>query len=382
MLMDLALDNPFLPGTGRLPPVRAGHETAARTLKLSLRRAVERKQGDIVVLFGPRGNGKTTLMAELVRSVPTGDALVRTLEAEKTDRPIHEVAEYLVRGDVLPEGEMRKVAVSVLQTGGELELGETPKYGLMEALVSQLEGKPMLLCVDEAHEMCPKFGKYLLQAAQSCIWKGLPLLLVLAGTPLIKSHLSSMGATFWERSTRLPIGRLESDDEVRKALAQPAKDAGLPFEVDALELLVAESQRYPYFIQILGHQSWVAATVADEKTTSIAIEDAKRGVQTAEVTRDAFYAGRRAEMQKQKVLAHAEAVSKAMVDRGVDGKLQEAELEELLEMTSAGSELSPVVAKERLEHAGLIWCETDGVWEPGIPSLCAYIARKIRTAAG
>lgn len=92
----------------------------------------------------------------------------------------------------------------------------------------------------------------MLEAIQECISRRLPLLALLAGTPGLPDHLRQMGATHWERASQWPVGRLESDEEVRAALSTPASQSGLPIDEDAPELLVRESQRHPFFVQLVG----------------------------------------------------------------------------------------------------------------------------------
>lgn len=62
--MDELCENPFTPSLGMIPPYRAGHERAAAHLERGLRRTCSGRGGEIVILYGPRGNGKTTLLAE------------------------------------------------------------------------------------------------------------------------------------------------------------------------------------------------------------------------------------------------------------------------------------------------------------------------------
>lgn len=76
-------DNPFRPGSGTQPPYRAGHEDAMSDLRMHLARILgPTKEGDGVILFGPRGNGKTTLLNEL-ESLAQGEGVnVRHLTTE------------------------------------------------------------------------------------------------------------------------------------------------------------------------------------------------------------------------------------------------------------------------------------------------------------
>ncbi len=238
--------------------------------------------------------------------------------------------------------------------------------------------RPLLLMVDEAHTILPAFAKILLQVAQDCINERLPLLLVLAGTPGIEAGLGRAEASFWERATRLKIGRLETRDAVRKALSVPAEESGMSFDEAALEMLVDQSQSYPYFVQFLGGQAWNAAIARAPDTSRIELKDAETGVRVADGFREDFYRVRRNEAKTRKILPEAVAVSKAFAELGGDGVLSEARLEDAVRPAlSEGRTVDDAI--EELSALGLIWEPRGSAWEQGIPSLCNYLAEKART---
>jgi Mn-dependent transcriptional regulator len=63
------------------------------------------------------------------------------------------------------------------------------------------------------------------------------------------------------------IGSLSPDD-ARAAIAIPANDRGIEFTEEALEVILAESHGYPYFLQEWGYHVWNSAprsqVVADD----------------------------------------------------------------------------------------------------------------------
>ncbi len=241
--MEVAPDNPFQPGAGLFPPLRAGHERAAAFLAWRLRQTLDGNSGDIVVLHGPRGNGKTVLLSELRRQAGADvrqHSLTTGMMAGDQD---------VIARELAPKGfTMRDVkGVGIGFGGAKAEVGFQKSVGMTpwQALRATLGEEPVLLAIDEAHEMPVKFGQDLLQATQDCVAIGLRLLVVLAGTPGLRAHLGKMHASFWERCQKLRIGRLETVDAVKAALTEPAARRGMSFNGDALALLVGESQRYP-----------------------------------------------------------------------------------------------------------------------------------------
>ena len=83
----------------------------------------------------------------------------------------------------------------------------------------------------------------------------LPFLLVLAGTPNLRSHLNTMNASFWSRADRRPVGRLDSE-ATAAAIREPLQSEDIAIDEDALAHVVRESHGYPYFVQLWGDALW------------------------------------------------------------------------------------------------------------------------------
>ena len=132
------------------------------------------------VLYGPRGNGKTSLLAWLAaeaKAVRGVDALyldpseipdTTTLAARLTRRSFRRPfapAEATVRG-----------------VTSQRFPGEGPRL-LRETLERRVRRRGLVLLFDEAHTLPPEVGRSLLTVSQQVRFRGLRFLLVLAGTP-------------------------------------------------------------------------------------------------------------------------------------------------------------------------------------------------------
>lgn len=243
----------------------------------------------------------------------------------------------------------------------------------IETVLRDLLQEPVLLLIDEAQDMPEDMGKYLLQAVQICFGERLPLLLALAGTPPIKEALSATHASFWERLKKLRVGRLESEAATRDALAIPAERTGMPFDEDALDLLVKESQSYPFFVQMLGRAAWKVAKEAGH--SRISRQDAERGIERSMGERQEFYAARAEELERKGIIVEAKAVSVAMGELGENPQLPNDVLHRLLSEAASATGNTPEDVKNELSRLGLIWRMSSLDWESGIPSLCDYLAR-------
>lgn len=336
--------------------------------------------GDGVILYGPRGNGKTTLLDELERLALKKGAIVRHLSRPVMGKGVREVCRALLSDGNGPKEFWWWFWAKLMQVSNPLRLGFEPHASIERVLRTMMKKAPMLVLVDEAHTMPTEAGNPLLLAMQKCFREELPLLLVLAGTPSIMDVLNKTEASFVERSVVLPIGRLETKEAARDALAIPVERAALQFDDDALELLVAESQLYPYFIQMLGQAVWDVAEEAGHQR--ISLQDAKEGIKRSVDARMGFYTRRMNELGKQGILAEAQAVSRAMRGRGENPRLPYMELSRVLKDVTSTTGNSPDKVETKLVHEGLIWLMPTTYWEPGIPSFCDFLANMPEERAG
>jgi len=145
------------------------------------------------------------------------------------------------------------------------------------------------------------------------------------------------------------------------------------FDGGALAHVVAESQRYPYFLQLWGAALWAAARaqgVTRIDGSVVADAAAEFGPQ-----RTAYYEDRREELERQALLAVAADVAAALDGRAT---LHGRELNAVIAAALAGEGSTAEVLdrRDRLAMLGYVWKPPDAeaVWQPGIPSLMAYIA--------
>ena len=242
---------PFQAGDGGLPPYLAGREYEQEICGAFLSRLRNgRPPPREIVFHGPRGNGKTALLAWLRKEVaafPGVDAIRLVPAAIRTETKLVE--------RLLPSSWWQRLAPSEVSLYGiKWRPGEDRPPPLDEALAARSARKPLVLLLDEAHTLAPQVGSALLNASQQ-VGRELPFLLVLAGTPELRSRLGSFDATFWNRAERLPIGRLDPGASAA-ALRVPLEREGIPVDEDATACMVGESQGYPYFVQLWGEAIW------------------------------------------------------------------------------------------------------------------------------
>lgn len=365
MVSDL---NPFQPGTGRLPPYLAGRE-AEQALFHRFFRTLGRgvPVPSEVILYGPRGNGKTALLQWVERTARESSGLeTYWLVGSDIPKPADLVQRLGLRS-VLE----RLVPESVSVAGVSASWRERDERPLLaEALEARAKETPLVVLVDEAHTLEPKVGQWLLNAAQVAGSRA-PFLLILAGTPDLRARLSEMGASFWSRAKKVAVGRL-ADAAAGEAIRQPLAADGIEIEEDALARIVQESHGYPFFVQLWGQAAWEqvrgSAAGVDRVTASVV----RAAASAFEEEKNDYYLDRFWELEKMSLLGAAREVASAFLGRS---RLSSEDLRAAVDRAAGeDSAASPGDGAEALEHLGFVW-RTKGVpgWEPGIPSLMDYI---------
>lgn len=373
--MSQAALDPFRPGAGGTPPHLAGREAEQKLFTKwfgALREGVPLARP--VVLYGPRGNGKTALLhwveqqAEADPDLDVDSLTPSDLPDTGAVAPQLELTSWLQR--VAPD------SVSVAGVSASFRTTEAPTR-LARALTARARVRPFILLLDEAHMLEAEVGRLLLNAAQTAGNRA-PFLLVLAGTPDLRPRLSRIGASFWSRSKQIPLGRL-SDAATAEAVRVPLERAGIEVEEAALARIVAASHGYPYFVQVWGSAVWdglheavpeatAEATDADQRLDAAIVD---RATEVFETDRHLYYSERYEELQARSLLPAAREVAAAFADRET---LTDPQLHQALDRAGNTGSPAPAEVEETLRRLGYIW-RSGGIprWEPGIPSLMDFI---------
>ena len=178
---------------------------------------------------------------------------------------------------------------------------------LAEELAVRCRRKPLVLLLDEAHTLALDVGSALLNASQQVCAEA-PFLLVLAGTPGLPAHLNAMDTSFWGRLGEglLGVGRL-TEAAARAALSKPLTRHDVEIDADALDTVIEDSQRYPYFVQLWGDALWQEHLANPSARLTTAATAAVQDAVTARVAN--YYEGRYQELAASDLLSAATAVA-------------------------------------------------------------------------
>ena len=352
--------NPFRPGRGVLPPLIAGRD---RELALAERRLADLADGSSpsqdFLFYGPRGNGKTTMLLEIGRRARVCGFRVETL-------PVAALAEHAKLVRVLQE---RARALESQFTGVQaLGLGATaapraPTEDIEALLIAwigaDLSPPPLVIVLDEVQELSPEVARWFFEAVQRAKSEASPFLIVAAGTPDAPRRVLQAATSNERGFKRCRVGRLHRPDTIA-ALREPAREAGRPLAEDAAEFLAEES-------------AWKAAAQADSAIDAAAAE---RAVSEFAARLEPFYSRRYRDAESRRLDPVLRPLASLVTARG--GTLTDSQLMPLLR--GFGDDPSvpfdDLSLRDELSDLGVLWETGDGVWEMGIPSFADYLLRR------
>lgn len=378
--------NPFTPGFGIIPDHVVGRQEEIQLLEEYLQDIVENRQKDgllphtapsPIVLTGPRGVGKTLLLGLLEREAKKMKAHpVRISQA--ADVAKGDMMARLVQAIAGDEGEtilerFKGVNLTVEGTGVEIEFHRKALAGFKEIIKSKLADKSMVFLLDEVQHYQASYLGLILTTVQELINSNHPLLVVLAGTPDLSSHLMKTKTSFMVRSETIYINLLE-DKEVRKGLKQPFDDRGIAVKEDALQKMQSLTDNYPYFVQTVGHAVWTTLRKEKKKRETVDLQLVEKARKRMDEKRDEFYSKIYQEMHDDKLRIHAQQVAEIIKLNG-NQPISRAVLEEELERTSKNLLKPAADIVKSFQDRGFLCPGAKGYLSLGIPSFLSFLEK-------
>lgn len=294
--------NPYAPGAGSPPPELAGRDDVREAVRVCIARLRLNRPAKSVLLIGLRGVGKTVLLDQMRQDAEKGGTHTVHIEAPENKSLPALLAPQLrlallrlsrsegakdlaVRGLRALAGFVGKLKV----TFNDIEVGidYEPEPGLADNgdlegdLATLLEevgraaraaGTALVIFIDELQYVEEAQLAALISALHRCARQKLPVTVVGAGLPPLRGRMGEAKSYAERLFTFSDIGAL-ADADAKLAITVPAQQEDVEVEPAAVDLIVKETQGYPYFLQEWGKCAWDVAdaspiSVDDVKTAS------------------------------------------------------------------------------------------------------------------
>ncbi len=375
--------NPFKPKPGMLPEVFAGRQTEIEEFKKVLQNL---SGGDadptLIVLYAPRGNGKTALLNYIEKhTVEFCDELditepIRIVNAVPAQCELDKLY-TTITGKEMPfqRSDMRGGnAGAQFIARAEVKVESTNVYGspatdYVEVLKRACAEQPALLCIDEAHTMNKDNLRELFQSIQQCMQNQLPISLVLSGTPGILDVIAECKASFTERYDEMTLRTLD-DRSARMVFEEPFTSLGMKVPEEYIQEVMRNAQNYPYFLQIYGRAAWEYCIEEGDFANSATLWAKVNS--DFEKQKNRMYRRRFDELRKAQIVESAYELAKLY-------QFEERFLPEELTgyLDEKGVENSDEVLR-KLNDLGYVWRPQgdEDFYEQGIPSLTNYVRER------
>jgi len=382
--------NPYAPGAGAPPPALTGRDELLETVRIALERVRRGKPAKSVLMVGLRGVGKTVLLDRMRDDAETTGIHTLRIEApESRSLPAMlapELRQALIRLSLVEKA--KKLAQRGLRAlagfvkGLKLEYSDIsvgldyePEPGLadngdlehdLQALLeaageaAQKADTALAIFVDELQYVKEDELAALITALHRTAQRRLPVVLVGAGLPQLRGRMGK-AKSYAERLFDFPeIGAL-SAQAAELAITQPAEEEGVFVDGDALERIVKETKRYPYFLQEWGKHSWNVA-----RASPITREDVERASTAAVAALDESFF----RVRFDRLTPAEKTYLRAMSDLGA-GPHRSGDIADRLKraVTSLGPVRSHLIAK------GMIWSPSHGDTAFTVPLFDEFMRR-------
>ena len=403
-------ENPFTPGAGRSPPYLAGRDAL-----LAKWRRNQRQSGHFgmpqIMMYGPRGTGKTAVLLEFQRIAQELDCnLVRAnapILNDGQDAMVDKLLARFAASSYLDAETTSHSSQAGVGAPGFAEAGVSTGHsrtirhrdlaavGTVEMRLRVLmQQKPLVLMLDEAHaatsETALQSLSALANAVQQLVSEDERICLVLAGTPGLPQTLVDAGCSFADRFEEFGIGLLDKESAkaaIEKPLAEhvwrmDVPESRLGIEPAALDAVLQDSGGYPYFLQLWGSELWEQAAARGADMLSLA--DVASVRQSVDALRDKNYKQRSQKIgQDDDLLTAANAVAGAFQQYYATGDARFIGDMEIINVVDDALTPSYPDRRERgarlrrcmraLVRQGFVWDPPETRYmEPGIPSFLSY----------
>jgi len=275
--------NPYTPGAGRRPEKLAGRDRDLENFRLVLERLGDHRHERSMIFSGLRGIGKTVLLLEFdvlaaeaewfstgVQEVGTSAdfrtsmarlalRVLRSMSLRKRMKERARAALSVLKAFSIAGPAGIKLQIDVEVAAGAADSGDI-EQDLADLFVeigevARAGGTGALVLIDEMQNLDSASLGAICMALHRVSQRDLPVALVGAGLPTLPVMLRGAKPYAPRLFSYHSLGQL-SKAEARLALIGPAALQEVEFGPAAVDLIVAQSGGYPYFLQEYGRVLW------------------------------------------------------------------------------------------------------------------------------
>jgi len=274
--------NPYTPGAGITPSYLAGRDDIISQAEKNLDSVVASRPPRPVIYYGLRGVGKTVLLNVVEKKAEERGFICEHIEINETVN-FHSMIAAKLRAITYKIDGTAKVKDSVVKAlrsiksfsvtfpgGPGLAMDVDAQKGsadsgileddLTEIMINVGEaakqnGKAVCITIDELQYLNSDHLEALIASLHRMGQRELPIMVFAAGLPSIHSAVA-MAKTYSERLFAfIEIDSLKGD-AAKLAITAPATKNGVTYTPESVELIVATTGGYPFFIQEFGSLIW------------------------------------------------------------------------------------------------------------------------------
>src|SRR3954452_15680267 len=376
--------NPYTPNAGSRPPELAGRAAEIEQFRVVVGRLKRGATEQSMIIRGLRGVGKTVLLNafedraesegfltyyhEITPDLSLIGEIARDAQAAMGRLRLSARATKATRDALAQLGTIKVVGPEGIELSVDLRAADegTIARDLSELLL-QLgraaadKGTGVVFLLDEVQFVKEVEYRSVITALHRATQKNVPITLAAAGLPQIP-RLTGEARSYAERLFSFPvIGSLSASDAAA-ALVEPARQQNVEYEPEAIELALAWTGGYPFYIQQLGKNAWNLAN-----TSPITTADLQAAMPAAQQALDSSIY----EVRIQRATDQERRYMRAMAELG-SGPYRSGDVAAKLGRTTS----AVAVVRQRLLDKGLIYATEDyGYVDFTVPRFAEFMQR-------
>jgi hypothetical protein len=285
------INNPYTPNAGSRPQALAGRDQELEQFRVLVGRLKRGATEQSMVIRGLRGVGKTVLLNafedraesegfltyyhEMTPDSSLVGEITRDAQAAMARLKLNACATKALREALAHLGTIKVVGPEGIELSVDLRSADegTIARDLSELLlqlgrVAAEKSTGVVFLLDEVQFVKEVEYRSVITALHRATQKNVPITLAAAGLPQIP-RLTGEARSYAERLFSFPVISSLSANDATSALVEPARQQHVEYDPEAIDLALAWTGGYPFYIQQLGKHAWNFANASPITTADV-----------------------------------------------------------------------------------------------------------------